>query len=395
MSNIQVIKIGNTVNLSINGKLQKKTCNNSKESDELYRACILAKEFPSEENLKKVMVLLNDKTRIAYLTGLECDVDTGNVFLEGFNTPIPKTLLEVIEEYHENKFPLTAIINFWKLLMINPDKIIRESLFKFITTHDFVLTDMGYMVVYKAVYIADKDQSTTMLNEFVVNKYNQVKKDWKCSANKYVVYIDNERNTYNLTKEITASKWNEKELNVEIIGNLGELYKNLPVDGKTIYTDMRTRKFRIELGVPVKMERKECNGDPEIDCSTGLHVGATNYVNNFANENSTILVCLVNPAHVVAVPKYDHSKMRVSEYYPFAVAEYKDNKIGAIKEAYLESDYCNIEQKEIEEMIANVKANDTPIPSALKAENETRSMDELMKILESRLVDVAKINGND
>lgn len=390
MSNIQVIKVGNTINLSINGKLQKKTCKNSKESDELYKACITANENPTEENIKRIKVLLNEKTRIAYLTGLECDVDTGEVFLEGFNTPIPKTLLDVFEEYHENNYPVTAITNFWKLLMINPDKRIRESLFKFITTHDFVLTDMGYMVVYKAVYLADKNQNNEVLNNFVVNKFNQVKKDWKCSANKYVVYLDNETNMYSLTKEITANKWNEEELNIKFIGNLGELYKNLSVDGKTIYTDMRTRKFSIELGVPVKMLRTECNSDPEIDCSYGLHVGATKYVNTFANENSVVLVCLVNPAHVVAVPNYDHSKMRVSEYYPYAVAEYSNNKIGAIKEVYFENDYSNFEQKELEEMIANVKANDVPIQTAKMAEIESRSMEELMKMLESRLVDITK-----
>lgn len=390
MSNIQVIKVGNTINLSINGKLQKKTCKNSKESDELYKACIAANENPTEENIKRIKALLNEKTRIAYLTGLECDVDTGEVFLEGFNTPIPKTLLDVFEEYHENNYPVTAITNFWKLLMINPDKRIRESLFKFITTHDFVLTDMGYMVVYKAVYLADKNQNNEVLNNFVVNKFNQVKKDWKCSANKYVVYLDNETNMYSLTKEITANKWNEEELNIKFIGNLGELYNNLPVEGKTIYTDMHTCKFSIELGVPVKMLRTECNSDPEIDCSYGLHVGATKYVNTFANENSVVLVCLVNPAHVVAVPNYDHSKMRVSEYYPYAVAEYSNNKIGAIKEAYFENDYSNFEQKELEEMIVNVKANDVPIQTAKMAEIESRSMEELMKMLESRLVDITK-----
>ena len=151
-TNIQAVKIGNTINVSINGKLHKKNCSNLNDANDFYRVILDAKENPSEENLRKIYFFLNEKIRIAYLCGLETDPDNGEVFLAGFNTPIPNELVETIKEYHENGFPMDAIINFWKLLMINPDKRVRKSLFNFISTHDFVLTNKGYMVVYKAVY---------------------------------------------------------------------------------------------------------------------------------------------------------------------------------------------------------------------------------------------------
>jgi hypothetical protein len=399
MKNIQAIKIGNMVNLSIDGKLHKKNCGSPEEANELYRLVLVAREKPTDDNIKAVRMYLNDKVRVAFLTGLETDLETGEVFLAGFNTPIPNTLLEVIKEYHEKQYPLDAILNFWKLLMVNPDKRVRESLFQFITTHDFVLTDKGYMVVYKAVYRKDENGKRDIAyEEFITNQYLHVKKDWKCSPNKYVVYEnlnnDDPAEQYGITKIETAEGWNEKERGVEIKGKLGDLFSvivnsdNKGSEETPKYTDMHSRTMTIELGVPVHMPRKECDSDPAKDCSYGLHVGATKYVERFANSGSIILVCLVNPMHVVAVPEYDHSKMRVAEYFPYAFATYTNGKIDIIEEAYFESDYQSHEQKELEEMIAKVKAEELPIETAKKAEKEGRPMSELMKMLESRLIDL-------
>ena len=201
--------------------------------------------------------------------------------------------------------------------------------------------------------------------------------------------------SYDITKFETAEGWDEKEKGVEILGKLGDLFSAIVnADNKETkeetpkYTDMHTQTMTIELGVPVRMERKECDSDPAKDCSYGLHVGATSYVNRFAGRNSVILVCLVNPMHVVAVPNYDHSKMRVAEYFPYARATYENDKIEIIEDAYFEDDYCTYEQQELEEMVEKIKANELPIETAKKAEKESRSMNELMKILERRIIDI-------
>jgi len=395
---INVIKIGNMVKISLNGKLRQKNCGSSEEADKLFKMTLKAKEDPTDENIKNVLGLLNEKTRVAIMAGLENDPETGEVYLAGFNTPVPETLVEVIKEYHENEYPLDAIINFWKLLMLNPDKRIRTVLFDFIKTHDFVLTDNGYMVVYKAVYDKknDQDSDETRFAEFISNRYLHVKKTWKESPKKHIVYRNIEDNTFNSTKVSTAEKWDEKEKGVEILGNLQELFdaifnssteeeeKNVPV-----FTDMHTRKMHIELGVPVKQNRKECDADFRRDCSNGLHVGATVYVNSFANNDSTVLVCYVNPANVVAVPDYDHSKMRVCEYFPFAIAKYENRKIDIIEQSYFESDYIDYEVEEIEKQIKKIQENELPIEKAINCENdEERPMSELLKIIESRLIDL-------
>ncbi len=398
MKNINATKIGNTVKICIGGKPNQKICNSPKEADDLYRLVLEAREHPTDENIKKIRVFLNEKARIAMLAGLESDPETGEVYLAGFNTPIPMTLVEVIKDYHENNYPLDAILNFWKLLMINPDERVRTSLFDFITTHDFVLTDKGYMVVYKAVYRKEEknDTEATAFAEFISNQVLHVKKNWKCSPNKYVVYKDIKNDVWGITKKETAEGWDEREKNVEILGNLGELFNsiyNTAVENETenvpVFTDMHSRTMTIKLGEPVKMERKDCDSDPAEDCSYGLHCGATAYVERFANRGqSVILVCLVNPAHVVAVPNYDHSKMRVAEYFPYALATYTNGKIDIIEEKYFEDDYCTYEQAELEKLVAKVQANEVPIQKAINAEEESRPMSELMKILETRLVDI-------
>ena len=63
--------------------------------------------------------------------------------------------------------------------MLNPDVRVRTVLFDFISTHDFVLTDKGYMVVYKAVYDVKEDGVNTSFAEYISNRYLHVKKHGK------------------------------------------------------------------------------------------------------------------------------------------------------------------------------------------------------------------------
>jgi|LSQX01.1.fsa_nt_gb hypothetical protein len=395
MNNIQAIKVGNVVNVSLNGKLHKKNCGSSEEANELFKLVLNAKANPTEDNIKSIRAYLNEKLRVAFLTGLEHDIDSGEVFLAGFNTPIPTTLVEVIKEYHENGYPIDPIINFWKLLMANPDTRVRESLFDFINTHDFVLTDKGYMIVYKAVYLKNSgsNHTTSSFDSFITNQYLKVKKEWKTSPNRYVVYEDDKGN-YKITKEKTAENWDN---DIIILGKLGDIFNTIK-KGKTseivsndkiqLYTDMHTQTMTIQLGVPVKQARKECDADPRKDCSNGLHVGATKYVENFAGSTGVVLVCLVNPMNVVAVPEYDHSKMRVDEYFPFAVANYVDGKIEIIEQKYFEDDYSNIEVAELEKLIEKIQSEELPFEAAINAEKEMRPMSELKRIIQARITDV-------
>lgn len=65
-------------------------------------------------------------------------------------------------------------------------------------------------------------------------------------------------------------------------------------------------------GSTIKLPRNSISDDPREACHFGLHVGAKRYASSFGE---TVVVCAVDPQHVVCVP-YDHSheKMRVCEY---------------------------------------------------------------------------------
>lgn len=388
MKNIQGVKLGNTLNLYLDGKLHKKTFSTKELADKVYRLVLDAKQNPTQDAIDLIIAYLNDATRIARQNGLEYDMDSGSVFLAGFNTPLPKLLIETIEEYHENEYPLKAIVNFWKLLMICPDVRVREDAFKFLQKHELSLTDYGYFIVYKAVdYLIKQDNDVA---EFVTNQYLFVKKNWKCSANKYVVYKNLEDGIYAITKTETAAHWDAKTKNIEILGKLGDL--NAQLDklaemSKTVYTDMYSHEMSIKLGMPVSQTRKNCNADPKKDCSDGLHVGSTSYVNSFGANADAILVCLINPANIIAVPTAeDCTKIRVCEYFPIALATYENGKIDIVEQKYFDSDYRAYEETELEKMIVSLQNDELPFGSARNAEPETRTMEELMKIVESRMM---------
>jgi len=426
-------KVGTRVNVSINGKLHSKDCGVDQVAQEFFSAVLKAKTDPSQENVDKLYEYLDKNIRIAKAGGFEFDIENNETYMKGFNTPVPQDILDTVEEYVEKGYPVESITNFWKLLMANPDKRVREDLFKFIQSHDFSLTDEGYMVVYKTVDFLRKVEKD--LAEFASNSYLKIKDKWKESPKNYVVYkewtteyhmfeeevcveegyydefdewVEDEYETqeverevrtfeYKFTKPETLDKWLLANKDVEHVGNVQTIMDTLTEieeENRSVYTDKYTHSMEIKLGELVKMDRTECDADPKRDCSHGLHVGATKYVEQFRgafrrnsdSNESPVLVCLVNPMNVVAVPEYDHSKMRVTEYYPFARGLVVDGKIDIVENKYFPSDYKVHEEAELTKLL-NANA-DNVRPTAMNAEEDERDMDEYMKVLESRVIDL-------
>lgn len=449
MNTITGNKIGTRVNVFINGTLHSKDCGVEEAADAFFSKILEVKNDPTDENVESLYVFLNENIRVARAGGFEYDLESGEAFMEGFNTPVPNDLLETVEEYVEKGYPVESIRNFWKLLMANPDKRVREDLFKFINEHDFTLTDKGYMVVYKTVDYLQKVEKD--LAELVSNSYLKVKDTWKKSPSNFTVYkqttrtivggyeeVDSDDGEYDLegydsyeeyleevgyepewvsegteqvwvereevsydfrvTETETFDKWVAEETKeVEALGTLQEMQDKLDQiaeENKSVYTDKYSHTMRITLGTPVVMDREKCDADPREECSYGLHVGATKYVESFrgayrrnSDENdSPVLVCMVNPMNVVAVPQYDSSKMRVTEYYPFARGTVQEGKINIVEQSFYEDDYSNVEEKVLAEML---EANrDEVRPTAINAEADDRDIEEYLSVLESRVVDL-------
>jgi hypothetical protein len=81
------------------------------------------------------------------------------------------------------------------------------------------------------------------------------------------------------------------------------------------FMDIRSGTFDNSVGAVVQMPRNEVDENPEVTCSSGLHVCSYEYLPNFVHADGHVVVVKINPADVVAIPTdYNNSKMRVCKY---------------------------------------------------------------------------------
>lgn len=113
--------------------------------------------------------------------------------------------------------------------------------------------------------------------------------------------------------------------------------------------DCRTGTLDNSIGMEVSMDREKVTADPSVTCSTGLHVGAPDYVKQHYGNN-IIIQCIVHPRDVVSVPvDYNNTKMRVCRY---TVVGYGHN--STYKPVYSLGDFINTPAPEVEEQMEHV-----------------------------------------
>jgi len=419
MKNLIGNKIGNVVNLVIDGNAFQKTFASQDEANAFFKLMHKARSG-DESAYNAVMSELNRRYKTIIKGILEKD-STDTYYLKGIDIPMPELLAETFVDYLDNEFDVTPLVNFWKLLITNSDPRVRTDLFKFLNQYNFAITDNGYFIAYKAVIVKEESKDED-LAAFVSNQYLKIK-SWKKNPANYEVVtfsktevVEIENPDYNedrdfmddddefdneepefIEKRITTFHLKlvkEGERNpdfgtfVKSHGNLLDLFKGIDKiaeSNRTLYESKHSGKNgRIEqqIGVPVKQERSTTDNDPKVECSSGLHVGSTKYVESFANSNDTILLTLVNPAHVVAVPEYDTSKIRTCEYFPYAVLDRLDNgKFEVIEELpYFEDEYMTYEKADLEKEVARIQSEIENIT------NPTQIQLDYKKILEERII---------
>lgn len=99
-------------------------------------------------------------------------------------------------------------------------------------------------------------------------------------------------------------------------------FKGTDPDGTQVFTDHHSHSFSIRIGKVVTMPREKCDPVQEHTCSRGLHLGSRHWLtrNYYGSQG---LVCLCNPADVVAVPPLDdYGKLRTCAYLPIEKAEF-------------------------------------------------------------------------
>lgn len=329
-----------------------------------------------QDAYEEMIQVLEPYKRYAVEGILERD-NAGNYFLGGYNTPIPEAMAELIKEYYEDDLDISPLVEFWKKALLNPDERARQDLFDFISEYGITITDNGYMILYKAVTTKNRRVPDDDLAQVVGGQWLK-KQNAGVDPSDYYVF-QNEEGEYFVSSE----DWNET-----MVGNLDDLFDNrnkLSKEGEMVMTDKHTQTFEYNLGEAHSMPREECNSDPAIGCSQGLHVGSYDYVSSFGHSPSrdVIQAVLVNPMHVVAIPNHDNSKIRTCEFFSYGIMERDDDGVWhELETQYFEEDYENEEMDALEERLEEL--NWTSPTSA----EDNEAYEDQVQAAQERLVDL-------
>lgn len=395
---------GDTISVFINGEHFQFRCESEDIAKEQFQEIVKTKADPTDANVEALLNFVSPDHKVLVQGDISQD-RLGNYYLGGINIPMPTGLMRRMREQLDAGLPVDNLVNFWKLLILNPDTHIRTSLFRFMDQFNMPITDQGYFIGYKSVAFAgvkEMDYANLITGWFVYERANgnnpdelevfqgvdaegipnkrydlinhktfekRNKSTWEdyCEERytgvnieyltllEYTALSASEQAAWTIDTEAdTISKETPWHRIPQLMGTLTELFNGvnevLEVEGSE-FTDWHTKKSTIKLGVASTMKRDDCDNNEQVACSSGLHVGAPGYVASFGGgDENYILACLVNPMNVVAIPDdYSFQKLRCCEYLPYAICEMTGGKIKEIDTQYFEEDYTSHEAEVLAE----------------------------------------------
>ena len=321
-SNLRLI--GDTLTVIFeDGDIISKTCATQEDFTKIKRAMskdeILAvigtheatkerkKEIQKEERVQKLSCGLALLKKYKYFT-----IKDNSVYLKGIDRTLPPLLVEkfveIIDSYWgsvdqiekclEKNDEFQGLKNFFMWCCLNPRAEVASDLYDFLERNSFRITRQGFFVALRNV-VTLTPEGDNKLVQFVSNAYNKVKAVWKQDPNKYIV------------TESWGSYSLEKSSKKKGIGNLKDLYLDLPNMLENRFTDDWTRTFDIRVGKVVDMPMDKCNWSRANCAAAGLHFTADEI--NYVGCGDTSVLILINPMKVVGIGT---SKGRCYEYLP-------------------------------------------------------------------------------
>jgi hypothetical protein len=273
-----VLKDGTILSKSNAGKEHFEAIRNANSESEIFDIIateeVVKQRKEDEERLLKLQILVSGLGRLEE-TG-DFKVKDNSVYLKGSSRTIPQMLVEkfveVLAKYDglpkkELKEALKqndeyqGLKRFFTWCCLNPRAEVANDLYDFLNKNSFRITKQGFFVALRNVVTVQGGSKE--LVDFISNSYNKVKAVWKKNPENYTVV------SYEGDYRISTS--NEDATGWEIIGNLKDLYLELPNMLENRYTDAHTRTFDIRIGQVVNMPMEECNWSTD-DCGhAGLH----------------------------------------------------------------------------------------------------------------------------
>ena len=368
-------------------------------------------------------------------------IDGDTVYLKGINRSLPQLLVEKFIEIVNTQSNYTGFGNlqldidknkefqahkrFFMWCCLNPRAEVADELFRFLQENSFKITQQGMFLALRNVVTL---HGSPELVHFVSNTYNKVKAVWKKNPNEYSVFLQNgeykivhddklfkeETHTSTDCQECNGSggwydiddEWEDCDVcngtgeveeytyTVEVpvnhgekIGNLVELYLDLPNRAENRFTDDWTKTFDIRIGTPVNMPIEECNWSTQDCAAAGLHF-TSDQIHYVGCGDQSVLV-MINPMKVVGIGTH---KGRCYEYFPFMTVPREeatkllhdlDFDTMIIEENYAIKELDGLEERIKEGFIEESKKHSFNLPSISSV--EIKSIVKSLSDMESEL----------
>jgi hypothetical protein len=298
----------------------------------LYSICadstVMEEKRKQEAEIARIKAVQQGIKRLEGLADFE--IEGNSVKLAGTGRTMPQLLVErfiqIVDSYDLDPYndvtddeEYQALKRFFMWCCLNPRAEVANDLYDFLNKNSFRITKQGFFVALRNVVTL---HGGVELVQFVSNAYNKVKAVWKKSPDKYTVFLEN--GVYKLVHVDdlyeTIGDYDEDgdfyEDDVTIdhgekIGNLTELYLDLPNRHENRFTDAHTRTFDIRVGQVVNMPPQECNWSTADCAHAGLHFTADEI--NYVGCGDQSVLILINPMKVVGIGE---AKGRCYEYLP-------------------------------------------------------------------------------
>jgi hypothetical protein len=381
------------------------------------------------------------------------EMKKGSLYLKGINRSIPPLMveefLEIIGSYSYNGMAdidemnalviedeeYQALKRFFMWCCLNPRAEVADKLYNFLKNNSFKITKQGFFVALRNVVTL---HGSTELVHFVSNAYNKVKAVWKKKPDDYFVFLENGEYTMvhkSVFEELepctfcdgsgyvpyheeddsfegyndcyngdnvecpecsgsgTVYKNCESQYGEEI-GNLTELYLDLPNRAENRFTDAHTRTFDIRIGRPVNMPMEQCRWNTDDCGAEGLHFTSDEI--HYVGCGDTSVLVLINPMKVVGIGE---SKGRCYEYLPIMTVPREeateilhdlDFDTLQLDDSYAIRELQNLAEKAKEGFTAEAKKYDFNLPalSAVEVYTIVKSLDEIKEEISGRIVTI-------
>jgi hypothetical protein len=366
-----------------------------------------------------------------YLATLEeFEMKHGSLYLKGINRTLPPLLveefLEVVGRHGgTDNDEFQALQRFFMWCCLNPRAEVADKLFNFLKKNAFGITKQGFFVALRNVVTL---HGSNELVHFVSNAYNKVKAVWKKKPDDYLVFLkdgeykmvaksifdelepcvgcdgsgsipcedeewDDSEDCWECNGTGTQTKYDESDYG-ENLGNLTELYLDLPNRAENRFTDAHTRTFDIRIGRAVNMDPSACRWNTDDCGAEGLHFTSDEI--HYVGCGDTSVLVLINPMKVVGIGE---SKGRCWEYLPIMtvptdeateILHDLDFDTLELDESYAVRELEDLAERAKQGFTAEAKKYDFNLPalSAVEVYTIVKSLDEIKQEISKRIITI-------